>query len=70
MHAEMNDPVEGTTVDGAPGAVRETPGEEGAGIPEPGLYTISGQATAMRSTGINAEARNPIDPSSPNLSPA
>ena len=29
-----------------------------------------GTSTAARSTGINAEARNPIDPSMPNLSPA
>ncbi len=29
-----------------------------------------GRATAERSTGINASARNPIDPSMPNLSPA
>ena len=28
-----------------------------------------GRATAERSTGVNAEARNPIDPSMPNLSP-
>ncbi len=28
-----------------------------------------GRATAERSTGINAGARNPIDPRSPNLSP-
>jgi hypothetical protein len=29
-----------------------------------------GKATAARSTGVNAEKRNPIDPNSPNLSPA
>jgi hypothetical protein len=29
-----------------------------------------GSSTAARSTGINAEARNPIDPRMPNLSPA
>lgn len=29
-----------------------------------------GRSTAERSTGINAKARNPIDPSMPNLSPA
>jgi len=28
------------------------------------------RATARRSTGINAEARNPIDPRMPNLPPA
>lgn len=29
-----------------------------------------GTSTARRSTGINARSRDPIDPSSPNLSPA
>jgi hypothetical protein len=29
-----------------------------------------GRSTAARSTGINPEARDPIDPSMPNLSPA
>jgi hypothetical protein len=29
-----------------------------------------GRSTAARSTGVNAEHRNPIDPKSPNLSPA
>ena len=29
-----------------------------------------GKATAQRSTSINPKARNPIDPNSPNLSPA
>jgi hypothetical protein len=28
------------------------------------------RATAARSTGVNAEHRNPIDPTSPNLPPA
>jgi hypothetical protein len=36
---------------------------------EPGL-TVDGTSTARRSTGISAEARNPILPSMPNLSPA
>jgi len=42
---------------------------------EPGSYERTrgflknGRATAARSTGINAKERNPIDPSSPNLSP-
>jgi hypothetical protein len=30
----------------------------------------SARGTAERSTGINAKARNPIDPRSPNLSPS
>lgn len=29
-----------------------------------------GRVTSERSTGVNAEARNPIDPSMPNLPPA
>lgn len=29
-----------------------------------------GRSTAERSTGIDAKARNPIDPEMPNLSPA
>ena len=38
-------------------------GDTGAGRP-------SGKATARRSTSINPERRNPIDPRSPNLPPA
>jgi len=34
------------------------------------LHTDMAVGTAHRSTGINAEARNPIDPRMPNLSPA
>lgn len=41
----------------------EEAGERGAGRP-------AGKGTARRSTGINPQKRNPIDPSSPNLSPA
>ncbi|WP_273889421.1 hypothetical protein [Rubrobacter naiadicus] len=43
---------------------------------EPGSYEKmpghlpGGRSTAERSTGINPASRNPIDPSSPNLSPA
>ena len=33
-------------------------------------YVAPDEATAARSTGINAKDRNPIDPSMPNLSPA
>lgn len=29
-----------------------------------------GRSTARRSTGVNSEGREPIDPSMPNLSPA
>ena len=41
---------------------------------EAGIMTapdrLSAKATARRSTGINAEARNPIDPRMPNLPPS
>jgi hypothetical protein len=33
-------------------------------------HLADGRSTAERSTGINHDARNPIDPKSPNLSPA
>jgi hypothetical protein len=33
-------------------------------------HTRDGRSTAERSTGVNARARNPIDPSMPNLPPA
>jgi hypothetical protein len=49
------------------GGVRKDPGlhltgERGAGKP-------SAKSTARKSTSINAEKRNPIDPSMPNLPP-
>jgi hypothetical protein len=36
---------------------------------QPG-HLPDGRSTAQRSTGINPEDRNPIDPGMPNLSPA
>ena len=33
-------------------------------------HKSDGTSTAERSTGVNAEAHQPIDPSMPNLSPA
>jgi hypothetical protein len=36
---------------------------------QPG-HLPDGRSTAERSTGINAKARDPIDPRMPNLSPA
>ncbi len=36
---------------------------------QPG-HKPDGRSTAERSTGVNADAREPIDPSMPNLSPA
>ncbi len=60
--------VPGISQGNAPGGIENDPGfyttgERGAGRP-------SAKSTARRSTGINPGARNPIDPSSPNLSPA
>jgi len=51
-----------------PGSLDRDPGMSTAG--KKGIGRPTGKGTARRSTGINAEARNPIDPSSPNLSPA
>jgi len=69
--------------DTKPDASAHTPGvsqgNEPGGIEgDPGLYetgeTGSGRptakSTARKSTGINPEARNPIDPNSPSLPPA
>ena len=33
-------------------------------------HNADGRSTAERSTGVNAKAREPIDPSMPNLPPA
>jgi hypothetical protein len=44
-------------------------GNEPSDEPQAG-HNPDGTATAARSTGINPESRNPIDPSSPNLPPA
>jgi hypothetical protein len=57
--------------------VRE--GNEAGAIGQVGFYSTGPQprrgvsdirATAARSTGINPRARNPIDPTSPNLQPS
>jgi hypothetical protein len=48
-------------IEGDPGL--EYTGESGAGRPTARSY-------ARKSTGINPEKRNPIDPNSPNLPPA
>jgi|GEM_PF-282646 len=50
--------VAGVREGNEPGSYRSQPGH----LPD-------GRSTARRSTGINARNRNPIDPSSPNLSP-
>ena len=46
---------------------RPNPGEHDPGIRP---YGQGARGTARRSTSINPDARNPIDPRSPNLSPA
>ncbi|HEX5435749.1 MAG TPA: hypothetical protein VFW98_01220 [Gemmatimonadaceae bacterium] len=48
--------------------VRE--GNEPGGYKAQGGHLEDGRSTARRSTGINADKRNPIDERSPNLSPA
>lgn len=63
------------TPDTTPDAPSHTPGtRQGNSPPEldPGFVrTERGlRATARRSTGIGPEARNPITPGAPNLSPA
>ena len=68
--------------DTKPDALAHTPGvsqgNEPGGIEgDPGLYETSehgagrpgAKSTARKSTGINAEKRNPTDPNSPNLPP-
>lgn len=44
-------------------------GNEPGAYEKQGGHLKNGRSTAARSTGINAEARNPIDPRMPNLSP-
>ena len=69
--------------DTKPDAPAHTPGipqgNEPGGIEgDPGLYETgetgvgrpTAKSTARKSTGINPEARNPIDPNSPSLPPA
>jgi hypothetical protein len=50
-----------------PGGTESDPGLEETG--EVGAGRPSMRSTARKSTGINAEKRNPIDPNSPNLPP-
>ncbi len=51
-----------------PGGIEKDPGLYEAG--EHGEGRPGAKATARKSTGINPEKRNPIDPNSPNLPPA
>jgi hypothetical protein len=51
-----------------PGGIEGDPGLYPAG--EYGVGRPGAKSTARKSTGINPEKRNPIDPNSPNLPPA
>lgn len=68
---EMDAPshIDGVAQGNAPGGIEQDPGFYPSGsygaARRPGA-----KSTARRSTGINPEARNPIDPNSPSLSPA
>ena len=60
--------------DTTPSKPAHTPGVRQGNQPgnyakQPGHF-VDGRATARRSTGINPRTREPIDPRSPNLSPA
>jgi hypothetical protein len=44
-------------------------GNEPGGFEKQQGFLPDGRATAARSTGVNAEKRNPIDPRMPNLTP-
>jgi hypothetical protein len=60
--------------DVSPDAPAHTPGiqqgnAKGNYEKQPG-HLPDGRVTAERSTGVNAKARNPIDPRMPNLPPA
>lgn len=50
-----------------PSSFDDDPGFYSTGETESGRPT--GKGTARRSTGVNPESKNPIDPRSPNLSP-
>ncbi len=60
--------VEGTTEANDPGHYESETGM----VPHPaiGAGRPTGTSTAARSTGISPKSKNPIDPKSPNLSPA
>jgi hypothetical protein len=50
-----------------PGGIDADPGLEETGVVGAGRPSMT--STARKSTGINPEKRNPIDPNSPNLPP-
>jgi hypothetical protein len=51
-----------------PGGIEEDPGLEYTG--EAGAERSTARSYARKSTSINPEKRNPVDPNSPNLPPA
>nr|MBA2441059.1 hypothetical protein [Rubrobacter sp.] len=51
-----------------PGGIEGDPGLHYTG--KMGAGRSSAKSTARKSTGVNPESRNPIDPNSPNLPPA
>jgi hypothetical protein len=60
--------VRGVPQGNEPGGIEADPGIEETG--ETGAGRPTARSTARKSTGINPEKRNPIDPNSPNLPPA
>ncbi len=60
--------VQGVRQGNEPGGIDKEPGLTATG--EVGANRPSATSTARKSTGINPEKRNPIDPNSPNLPPA
>ena len=60
--------VDGVAQGNNPGGIEGDPGLEYTG--ETGAGRPTARAYARKSTGINPESRNPIDPNSPNLPPA
>ncbi len=60
--------VKGVSQGNEPGGLQRQEGFQETGETRAGRPTA--KSTAERSTGINPRSRNPIDPNSPNLSPA
>ncbi len=61
------------TTNDAPSHIRGTRQGNSPVTKDPGIENVGGgkvKSNARRSTGINADARNPITPGAPNLSPA
>ncbi len=60
--------TKGVNAGNEPGGIEGDPGLEYTG--EAGAKRSTARSYARKSTGINAEKRNPIDPNMPNLPPA